>query len=565
MGEIFQNTLLNISVLVLIAYVMTKLTMVQHFIGVENYTLGNKIGMGILFGVIGIISTYLGIPVEGAIANSRVIGVVTGGVLGGPVVGIIAAVIAGFHRYAIDIGGFTAVACMCSTLAGGILSGLFSKVIRRGNHQWVRVGLLTIFAESLQMGIILLIARPFERALVLVEIVALPMIVFNACGVVLFLGVFDSVFIEQDRQAAKRVGRVLSIADMCLPYFQAGLYSSENMHSAAQMILEQAGLTGAAITDKNSFLGWAGSPFVDVTAKTALPEVVRSTLETGVSKTAQRVGNQDLLHPHLRKNIALCAPLIQRGNEVIGTIVILTPQTRLSKDVEYRFVEGLAQLLSTQLELSQLEIQKKLRRKAEIMALQSQINPHFLFNALSTISMFCREKPERARELLLELSNYFRNTLKNEKDMVSLYEEMNHIHAYLELEKARFGDKLQVEEEIPEGIVCMVPTLLVQPLVENAIRHGNMKEGQPSKINIQAVTMEKETCITITDNGVGISDEIIVRLYNNSMGEAVGLSNVHRRLQSIYGKEYGLRFHNKAGENSVIIRIPKVVKSSLRN
>lgn len=557
MGIIFQNILLNICVLVLIAYLITRLPMVQKFIGAEHHSWANKIGMGALFGSIGIFSTYIGLPVGNAIANTRVIAVITAGVLGGPFVGLFAGVTAGLHRFAIDIGGFTAVACACSTVVEGVLGGLFSKRILKSKHQMVKLGLLTIVAECIQMAIILLVARPYDRAVELVTMISLPMISFNSLGAAFFIGMFDSIFVEQDRQAAKRVQLALDIANQCLPHFKKGLYSIDDMTQAAEIILQEASLVAVVITDRQQVIGSAGQLIGGLREEVELPDVVCRCIDMGKIQMTGSGDTEEDLNKVLRKNVALSAPLILR-DEVVGCLVIFLPKAKLYLDVEYRFLKGLAQLLSTQLELSQLEQQKKLRRRAELAALQSQINPHFLFNSLSTISMFCREQPERARELLLELGHYFRNTLHTGDEMVSLRQEMQHVHAYLELEKARFGSKLQIEEPVLPEEDCMVPPFILQPLVENAIKHGAMKEGNSCKIAIEVNRQDDETGIVIIDNGAGISGETIEKLYNDAIGpESVGLSNVHKRLKNIYGQEYGLEFDNKAGANAIFLRIPK--------
>ena len=214
--EIFKNIILNISLLVLIAYLLTRIPLVKEFITNDRERLLAQCAMAVFFGLIGILSTYTGIRVNDAIANTRVIGVIAGGLLGGPVVGIGAGVIAGLHRYLIDIGGFTAVACAVSTIVEGLIGGVCYQYMKRANNSAAFAGAVTLAAEIIQMLIILLIARPLEEAWRLVAIISMPMILFNSIGVMIFVGIFDSVFIEQDREAANRIRLVLNIADRCL-------------------------------------------------------------------------------------------------------------------------------------------------------------------------------------------------------------------------------------------------------------------------------------------------------------------------------------------------------------
>ena len=540
-----KGILTAISVLVLIAYLLTKIKTVKNFVSSEDNSLGNKLIMSVIFGMIGIVATYIGIPIRGAIANARVIGVLAGGIMGGPFVGITAGLIAGFHRYVNDIGGLTAVACAISTVLEGLLGGLMSKKLKHTKNQWLWSGLLAIIAECMQMGIILLVARPFHEALAIVKVIAVPMITFNSIGLVIFIGIFDSVFIEQDKIAADRIRLVLNIADESLPYLRKGLNSTKDLNQVTKLVMDMSDVSGAFITDRVSVLSYAGTPIEISDIKNLFPEIASRTIH----------------HVQVEKEQnTVCAPLVQRDDEVIGTLGLVTRKSRHSLEMECEFVSGLAKLFSTQLELSQIENQKKLLKRAELAALQSQINPHFLFNALSTITMLCREKPERARELLLALSSYFRNTLKTNKYMIDLYDEMRHVHAYLALEKARFEDKLKIEERIPEDLTCMMPNLILQPLVENAVKHGHVKNGS-GKIIIEAAKGGNDTIITIGDDGPGIPDDVIDKLINNNLKtDSVGLNNVHQRLKSIYGEEYGLRINTSDKGTLVTVHIPNKVR-----
>ena len=558
MIPIFENLLLNISMLVLIAFLLTRSRLISSLIFENKDRLLYKLTLMVIFGLIGIVSTYTGIKVNGAIANTRAIAAVAGGILGGPMVGLGAGLIAGLHRFLIDIGGFTAVACGLSTLAEGLLGGLYARYIKRSSYNWGSVFLLTVAAEVLQMLIILAIARPFAEAWQLVQVISVPMILFNSLGVVAFVSVFDTVFIAQDRESARRISLVLEIADRCLPFLRKGLYDKQNLDQAVKIIYELSSADGVAITDREQVLscamreeiGWPGDG-------DPLPDVALRAMETG------RVQSTDIL-PHktgkrkkTNRLTIIAAPLTQRG-EPIGCLVLFMPQFLLTAQAKDRFADGLARLFSTQLELSQIEYQKKMLHKAEFQALQSQINPHFLFNALNTITAFCREDPERARELLITLATYFRNTLQSTPYMISLHTELEHVNAYLKLEKARFGSKLAVDIDIPPDLHCIVPSFILQPIVENAVKHGAMCGRSKGRVQITAQQRSQETVITVRDNGPGIEPEVVQNLYNDTIStQKVGLVNVHKRLKSIYGENNGLLIYTSPQKGTeVVIRIP---------
>ncbi len=555
--EVFKNLIVNVGLLVLFAYMLFRLRFAREFIVNDYKTVKDKILMGIIFGMVGIISTYTGVNVHGAIANSRVIGVVAGGILGGPLVGIIAGVIAGSHRYLIDIGGFTAVACAVSTVVEGIIGGMYASYIKR-NHSFVPVFLVTMLAEILQMIIIVLLARPVLQALHLVEVIALPMILFNSFGVVVLLSIVNSVVIEQDHNAAKRIRLIMEIADECLPYMRQGLYDQEHLRLAAQIILKQRDILGVVITDHQRILMCSGMATQLIKNSENLPEIAVHTMSSKRQGLANEGRQQDAFHDVLKSYTAVSAPLTQ-GSKMIGTLILLVPKFKLSSEVDLGFVNGLARMFSTQLELSQVDIQTKLRQKAEFSALQSQINPHFLFNALSTISAFVREKPDQARELLLALSGYFRNTLQDGHPMISLYDELQHVQYYLTLEKARFEDKLLITIDIPSDMECMVPSFILQPLVENAVKHGAMRSNKIGIIHVSAWQTEKEeTMISVRDNGPGIPADVVSSLNRGlSCGKSIGLFNVQKRLTSLYGEQHRLLIWNTAEGAEITVRIPK--------
>lgn len=213
----------------------------------------------------------------------------------------------------------------------------------------------------------------------------------------------------------------------------------------------------------------------------------------------------------------------------------------INLEANISFVKGLATLFSTQLELSEIDYQKHLRQRAEFSSLQSQINPHFLYNSLNTVSCICRENSSRARELLLAMATYFRQTLDSDRCMISLKEEMAHVNNYLILEKARFEEKLDITIDVPEYVDCLVPTLILQPIVENAVKYGADSHGR-RHISIVARQLSGSVAISVSDCGLGFPPDVLEKLFSGgSDGNHIGLSNVQKRLRSIYGEENILR------------------------
>ena len=173
--------------------------------------------------------------------------------------------------------------------------------------------------------------------------------------------------------------------------------------------------------------------------------------------------------------------------------------------------------------------------------MQFQVNPHFLFNALNTIASVCREDPERSRELLITLADYFRYNLDYEAYMVPLEEELDHVKDYLELERARFEEKLIVSYDVPERMDVMIPTLILQPIVENAVRHGISADGKRI-VDIRIREEEDAFIVDIGDKGRGFKPDVLEKLETGeAIGNSIGLSNVHKRMKNIYGENHGLK------------------------
>lgn len=548
-NTMFFNLLLNIGLLVLIATMLTKLPMVRSMLLEDSHAMGSRAALAVIFGLVSIFSTYTGVRAQGAIVNTRVIGVLAAGLLGGPYVGIGAAVIGGLHRYLFDIGGFTAVSCAVSTFVEGLIGSAFSKRFKAGKIDGAGVFLITALAEIGQMAIILLISRPFPAALDLVRLIAFPMIIMNALGMVVFLGTFNMVFMEEDSQFAEKMRLAMGIVDQSLPHLRKGLYSTADMEATADIIYQSTSCAAVMITDAQKILAMKGENWYDVLRDEAVLKPILSSIHDRKPTTFSYAEKTDPLYHILKNHIIVAAPLIEMDKPV-GSLTMMVKKHWHTSQSNLDFASELARLFSTQLELSDLDYQKQLRRKAEFKALQSQVNPHFLYNALNTISCVCRENPDRARELILTLSSYYRQALENDQYMLSLHTELYHVASYLELEQARFEEKLVVEDDLN----CKVPSFILQPLVENAVRHGGDRTGA-RHVSISAHSVEGMAEIAVADRGQGIPREVVLGLYTGQ-GKGVGLSNVHKRLKSIYGEDNGLKIETSEAGSRVWFRIP---------
>jgi two-component system LytT family sensor kinase len=214
---------------------------------------------------------------------------------------------------------------------------------------------------------------------------------------------------------------------------------------------------------------------------------------------------------------------------------------------------------NTRIEMN-LERHQQLLLKARMDALSSQINPHFLFNTLNTVSSLIRFDPDSARGVVLKLSNILRRLLRKHETFVPLKEELDFIDDYLDIEVARFGrDNLEFTREIAdEALEAFVPSMLLQPIVENCLKHGLASKLEGGRIQMRSTNRDGRLNIEIQDNGAGISEEKMPHVYV----EGIGLSNVRERLRVLYGADFRLEIESRSGEGTLIrIDIPELVST----
>jgi two-component system LytT family sensor kinase len=225
-----------------------------------------------------------------------------------------------------------------------------------------------------------------------------------------------------------------------------------------------------------------------------------------------------------------------------------------------------ARWAAAQLALAELDSSRERLARAEVKALRAQISPHFIYNALTAIASFVRTDPERARELILEFAEFTRYSFRAHGEFTTLAEELRSIDRYLTIERARFGDRLQVRLQIaPEVLPVSLPFLCLQPLVENAVRHGLSRKPGLGMVSIEARDAGAECHITVEDDGVGMDPAALVAGVAEAgvagvddAGAHVGLSNVDERLRSVFGDQFGLVVETGIGAGTrVSMRVPK--------
>ncbi|MFB5675254.1 LytS/YhcK type 5TM receptor domain-containing protein [Paenibacillus terreus] len=569
----------RVGILLIVAFLLSRLKSFRHIIH-RQHVLTDKIKLIFIFGTFAMISNYTGVEIQGtgqtgtqawqtwissdsAIANTRIMGVVVGGLLGGPLVGTGVGIIAGLHRF--TLGGFTAFACGMSSILAGIVTGFIGKRLRIMDKSalWKTV-IIGILMECIQMGIILATAPPFAAALSLVNIITVPMVVINGFGMLLFMLVIQAVLQEESRTRALQTHQVFEIADQTLPYFRQGL-NPHSCREAAAVILSRTNADAISITDSQQVLAHVGEGSDHhVPLERLSTRLTRKVLSTGTVMKAVSRDEIQCRQPDCCLEAAIVLPL-KVHEKTVGTLKLYFKNPGRLDQVEQEVAEGLGRLFSTQLELAEAEQQRKRLKDAEIKALQAQIHPHFLFNAFNTVSALCRTDPEKARMLLLQMSSFFRSNLQGARQpLIPLYKELENVNAYLAIEQARFPGKFTLETKIDPSLKTVgVPPFLLQPLVENALRYAfpSQVEDEKGKVTLSVYRDGEYIMLKAEDNGQGIEPYLLQQLgkreIQSARGTGTALYNISKRIEEMFGAEADFRIRSKPGSGTAItIRLP---------
>lgn len=338
--------------------------------------------------------------------------------------------------------------------------------------------------------------------------------------------------------------RAVGMATVKLP---DGLSTASAGHAAVRLHAV-LGCTAVAITDTETVLGRSGPGIAGDAV-----EVARIALSAG-----RAVRRTVLPAADGRERLGAYAAPITVDGTAVGALVLYTPA---SGQVMAHAVADVARLLAGQLALGEMERANARIAAAELRALRAQISPHFIYNCLNTIASFVRTDPERARTLLAEFADFARYAFRYRKESTSLSNELRTIDRYLSLERARFGDRLHCDLQItPEVLPVSVPFLCLQPLVENAVKHGMEGLARPVHITVRLRDAGPDVLFTVEDDGTGIDPERLRSILSGRSRESagIGLANIDQRMRQLYGAAYGLRVDTAPGAGTkVSVRIPK--------
>ena len=536
--QFISHLISNIGCSAIIAFFFIRIDKANIIIKSNAKTKKDIIALSFFFSLLSISGTYIGLNFNGAILNTRNVGVIAGGILGGPYVAIITGLVAGIHRAFVNLGRETAIPCAIATITGGFLTAYVHRFIKSKDKIFFGFFLACV-VENLSMGLILIILKDKILAQNIVANFYVPMVFMNSIGSSVLILLVEDIIQKSELIAGRQAKLALEIANKTLPHFR----ETENLSEVCKIIAEDLGAKATVITNKKEIIAGFSFDKDEIKKADIKSNNTRKVLKTGEAMLVIKEDDEIIedfldISPHIKSCIIL--PLKEK-NDISGTLKIFFDTAEKITDKNRYLMIGLSHLISTQMEISKVENLISLLKYSELKALQSQINPHFLFNVLNTMTSLIRTNPEKAREVTIDLSNYLRYNLDNNVKSVELIKELNQINTYIKIEKVRFGDKLNIIYDVDESLYnFQIPSLIIQPLVENSIKHGILKKRDNGCVKIIIKKIGKDMEVIIEDDGIGIEQTIIDNL-DKQIKENIGLKNVHQRLKLLYGEGLNIK------------------------
>lgn len=573
---LFILLLERVGLIIIVAYILMN---IPHFKRVmsRREQWDASIQLLLIFGIFAIISNFTGVEINGktiissdffmhladdaSIANTRVLTISVAGLVGGPFVGIGVGIISGISRFM--LGGEDGYMYIFSSTLIGLIAGYVGhRALKR--HQYPTIGqgiIVGAMLEMIQMVSIVALSSDAVKAIELVSFISLPMILINSLGTAIFLSIILSTLRQEERMRAVQTHDVLNVANQTLPYFRAGL-TEESATEAATIIRQLLKLSAVSITNRTDVLAHVGAASDHhVPKKKIITDLSKDVIKSDIIKEAHSKREIGCTHPNCPLDGAIVIPL-HINNDVIGTLKFYFTDNRDMTYVERRLAEGLGEIFSSQLELGRAETQSKLLKDAEIKSLQAQVNPHFFFNAINTISALVRVDSEKSRELLLSLSQFFRANLQGARThTITINKELQQVKAYLALEQARFPDRFNVIFSIEDECKnAEIPPFIIQVLVENAIKHAFNNRKVDNVVHVNVFRRAQHIMLEVQDNGFGIEagklEDIGRKEVQSNTGTGSALENLNKRLTGLFGEASALQFTTSTTGTKFYCTIP---------
>ncbi|WP_010531402.1 LytS/YhcK type 5TM receptor domain-containing protein [Lentibacillus jeotgali] len=555
----------RLGLLLVIAFVLTRTRGFRSLLDRE-FSKGMLLVHACVFGLFGIAGTITGIVIEGdtvatrdlvlmpvsddqMVTGSSLVAIVIAGLLGGPIVGLGAGVIAGAHLF--YLGGIGFIANSLVNPITGLLAGWTARFF--SNERVIspmKALFIGVFPPVLQMHMLLIAEPNSEEMITIVNTIGLPLVLSNSISIAIFTAMIGIVLREQETRAAQATGQALAIAEEALPFLRKHHSPKEMAAEIADLLYERLELAAVAVTNEHEVLahkGMGGDHHQE--GDQIVTPLSYEALETRQMQIAYSRSEIQCRYKNCPFEAAIFIPIIDT-QESAGLIKFYFEKTQHIRPMELVLAKGLGQLITNQLDTIATEELKKHIRDAELRNLQAQINPHFLFNTLHMIAALFRKDPEKARHITVNLAHYMRfNIGLVSASLVRLEKEYQHVKSYVEIIQARFSSQLTIHVSEPEVMTRVdIPPSTIQPLVENSIKHGLKNVTSGGEVNVIMEENEDSIHIAVRDNGDGFPERLLREAGMPSLSDSenggAGLYNVNQRLISLIGDSARLHIRN---------------------
>lgn len=482
------------------------------------------------------------------VVSSSLVAIVMAGLLGGPLVGLGAGIIAGTHLF--FLGGIGFFANSLVNPLTGLLAGFTARFFSQERViSPIKALFIGIFPPILLMHLLLIVDAQNREMIAMINTIGLPVVLSNSIAIAIFTAMIAIVLREQENEAAFATRQALTIAEEALPYLKEASFQKK-AEGIANLLYARLKLAAVTVTNEKEVMAHKGLGSdhhkIGNPLTTSISHRALKSKETLVAYSKTEI---QCAHKNCPLEAVIIIP-IWEAPKTIGLIKLYFRKAQHIRPVEMMLAEGLGQLIANQLKTIKAERLELHTRDAELSNLQAQINPHFLFNTLHMIAALFRKNPEKARHITIQLANFMRFNLKLvSTHLVSLEKESDHVKAYIAIIQTRFTSRLQInflqDQEISH---LLIPPSSIQPLVENSIRHGLEHVSEGGKIDVTMERRKGRVKISVRDNGRGFPEEILsqageVVLTENQYG-GTGLYNVNQRLINLLGVDARLHVCN---------------------
>ncbi len=361
--------------------------------------------------------------------------------------------------------------------------------------------------------------------------------------------------LNPDSVRARQTEDMLKLSRQTLACLKGGL-NEKSAQKLCSLLVPNTDAVAVCITDKTTVLGYEGlGSSLHAAGDPIFANTISDAAEDGEPRTLLVPEEIGFRQPLYGVEAAIIIPL-RVGRRVEGTLTFFFHAPRKISSTQKTIAEGFGQLVSTQLAAEALEGQQKLATSMELKALQSQINPHFLFNTINTIASLVRTDPNKARVLLREFAVFYRRTLDDPQALIPLSREVEQTMRYFSFEMARFGDdRVGLEMDIePEVEDLLVPPFLVQPLVENAVQHAMPAEGKLTVTIGARPDGDDNVIVWVADDGVGMSEQARLNILHPDSARGIGIAvkNVHDRMCGYFGPGTHMEVASELGSGTTV-------------